>query len=373
MSNEIKAPNRRILVTGASGFIGRRLVEKLIMENDVQLTAVLRNAGKKQLLQDQNINTIIADLSNRAAIDQAVQGHDTVINLAYDFKRSQKSNMRAFNNLFDACIKHGVKRFIQISSIVVYDDWPGNDISEQSPTGEAGSDYKNTKMAIERALQLSSQQGELHAIVLQPTIVYGPFSWLWSDYIVEKLETGKVILPNQCDGACNAVYVDDVVDAIALAAKKSVRSLEKYIISGPQPVTWRGFYESYNAMVGKDSIEYMDIAEQPDEQPGLAAKIKTLLANPLSLAQWAPVRHLLNMIQSLLGDKAIEQLKNLVKKAKKSSGAIIYYPNQYELKLYAAEGICDISKARSELGYQPAVPFKTGIELTAQYVKDVRR
>jgi len=358
----------KILVAGASGFIGTRLIEKLAVEDGFVVTALVRDIAKAHRLRALGVHTIVADLSNRPDIDGAVRGHHTVINLAHDFKRSQRNNLRNFANLSEACTKHGVQHFVQVSSIVVYDDWPVGNISEESSFGQPGTEYKNTKVAIENALQRSSDKGLLHSSILQPTIVYGPYSWLWTDFVVEKLLSGTVVLPAQGEGICNAVYVDDVVDALMLAAMRPGRSGEKYIISGPTPPTWREYFESYNQFLGKGSIQYIDVAVLAAERSGPAGKMKNILANPSHLANWKPVRHVLNMLQKLMGDRFIEGLKFLLKGLRKSTGPIIYYPDAVDLELYCATGICRIEKAKNLLGYAPKMDFKSGFALTAEYL-----
>ncbi len=368
MTDEIAMSQVKILVAGASGFIGTRLIEKLAGKSKFMITALVRDRVKAHQLRARGIHVFVADMSNRKDIGRAVQGHHTVINLAHDFKRSQSINLRNFSHLSEACIEHGVRHFVQVSSIVVYDDWPVGELSEESSFGQPGTEYKNTKVAIENALQSSSEKNLLHSTILQPTIVYGPYSWLWTDCVVEKLLSGTVVLPAKAEGICNAVYVDDVVDALILAAMRPSQSCEKFIISGPNPPTWQEFYESHNHFLGMDSIQYIDVATLMDKHTGVAGKMKSVLANPLQLTNWKPVRHLLNILEKLLGKKGIEDLKSLIKGPRKSRGSIIYFPGADELKLYRATGVCRFDKARKVLAYAPKIDFQAGFSKTAKYL-----
>ena len=361
---------KKILVTGASGFIGTRLIEKLTAAAGYTVTALVRNSGKAHQLRAAGVDTIVADLADRTKIDTAVQGHHSVINLAHDFKRSQKHNLRCFSHLSQACTRHGVQHLVQVSSIVVYDGWPWRNISEESRSGKPGTEYKNTKVAIENALLDSSEKGLLHSTIIQPTIVYGPSSWMWTDHIVEKLMSGTVVLPADQESTCNAVYVDDVADALVLAVSRDGRSAEKYIISGSAVPSWQEFFESFNQFLGTDSIRYMDVVALAPGHLGTAGKLKSILANPLQLADRKPVRQVLNGMQRVMGERAVEGLKTFLQGLKKSTGPVVYYPGHHELELYCAKGKCSIEKAQKELGYMPKLDFQAGFELTAKYLED---
>ncbi len=370
MTQNITPTRKKILVTGSSGFIGARLIKELAIDSSLSITALIRSTIKTPPHPLPSTQYITADLSDKAKIDSIVKDHDIVINLAHDFKRNQKNNLNCFSNLLEACIKHSVKHFVQVSSVAVYDDWPTGNISESSSYEKPGSEYKNTKVAIEKKLQ--SNKDTLHSTILQPTIVYGPASWLWTDYIIEKLLTGTVIIPDNGQGICNAVYVDDVVKALILATQTNGKSAEKYIISGPDTPTWHDYFESYNRALGTNAIKYTDSTSLKKESSGLTGNIKSMVANPLQIANWKPVRSTLNIAQQLLGEKNIEKLKLTIQKMKASKGPITYYPSASELDLYCTTGTCNIRKAKDILGYAPKTNFKTGFEKTMDYINKKR-
>ncbi|MFT6587138.1 NAD-dependent epimerase/dehydratase family protein [Cycloclasticus pugetii] len=371
MPDETILQKKRVLITGASGFIGARLVEKLSTVDNYFVTALVRDARKVEQLIGLSEETVVTDLSNRQGIEQVVKGSDIVINLAYDFKSNKQKNLQAFTNLHDACIKHRVKKFVQVSSIVVYDGWPTIDIDEKSSSNPSGlEDYRDTKISIEQLLDISSANNLLHTTVLQPTIVYGPNSWLWTDAIVEKLSTGTLILPSNCKGVCNAVYVDDVVDALLLAIEKTAVSGEKYIISGPEPITWKHFYEGYNKALKKDSIVYVNTETLSTEQSTLTWKIKKIIANPFTLSNWKVVQYFLKIIDKLFGSEGIKKIKYCLQRLKKSGGKIVYYPTEDEIELYCSTGICSTSQAKDKLGYEPTRDFNTGFKITTSYINE---
>ena len=359
---------KQVLVIGASGFIGQRLVKLMKLRDEFRVTGLVRGRRKSRNLERLGVDVIVADISDSRTIKKAIEGFDIVVNLAHDFKRGKKANLDGFNNLLEACKTSRVKHFIHISSIVVYEDWPTQDITEGSVCVKPGSDYKGTKIAMEQLLEACSV--ELYSSILQPTIVYGPNSWLWTDAVVEKLKDGTVFLPSSMDGLCNAVYVDDAVEAIILTALRQGGSGEKYIVSGPEPILWKQYFESYNQLVGRDSIRYIEFDTPRSQKDNFFQKLTLLLVNPLRLAKFGPLRYMLNLFRRVVGDSGIVALRRAVKRLKSLSGRpAYYYPDAFELELYDAKGVCSIKKAKQELGYSPQYNFEAGFKRTANYIQ----
>src|SRR5262249_54773375 len=89
-------------------------------------------------------------------------------------------------------------------------------------------------------------------------IVYGPYAPAWTMRPLEQVRTGRMALPADGLGFCNAVYVDDVIAAAILAAERSEAVGQTFLISGSAPTTWRDFYGAYQNMVGKRVLEYLE-------------------------------------------------------------------------------------------------------------------
>lgn len=90
----------------------------------------------------------------------------------------------------------------------------------------------------------------LQATIVQPAIVYGPYGEVWTERPVQMLLQGILVLPTPGDGICNAVYVDDVVHALILAAQADEAVGETMLISGSEHPTWADFYRAYERALG---------------------------------------------------------------------------------------------------------------------------
>ncbi len=327
---------RRVLVTGASGFIGRNLVTALDRAG-AKVTVLSRSRGG----QPASVKTIVGELSNAALVDAALQGQEIVFHLAYDGRATAAANLAAFDAVHAAARKAGVGRIVHASSIVVYDGWPDGDLDESgSMARPGGSGYRQAKIEMERRLMA----GPLAAAILQPTLVLGAGSAFWTDQFIEQLGLGDVVLPTP-EGRCHGIFVDDLVQALLRAAALPDLGQERFIVSGPAPFSWSGLLEGYARIAGRGGVRHVPLDElrarvgpEPDEHHQDEA--------PSRLA----IIHVAG--RRILGRERFERLLRLVK-GRLARGASMY-PDQHLLGVYSAAGQCSIRHARERLGYAPA-------------------
>ena len=365
ISSDSPLAGRLVAVVGAGGFIGTRLVDVLVREHGANVIATVRNRKRAAWLSVVGAEVRQANLLQASRIREAISGCDVVFNLAYDFRATSNENLAGFDNLVAACAARDDALLVHVSSIAVYDDWPAGDLAEGSPRERAGSEYKNTKMSMERKLATLASNGSLRSVIVQPTVVYGPHSWLWTDHLVERLLTGIVILPDEGRGLCNTVYVDDVAQAMTLAAihQHQFAAGEAFIISGAEPVTWCEFYESMATALGVQSVKYVPSEELlRSQQRPTPTMLRALIESPL-------VRRGLNMAYRTASPKVIRRLKSISLQWRRRRNRTIYFPNTSEFELYNSHGRCSIAKARQQLGYVPTFDFAAGLQLTAEYVR----
>src|SRR5436305_15155746 len=110
---------------------------------------------------------------------------------------------------------------------MVYGQTTDGDLDETAPRRRFGNAYSDSKLEAE---QIALSSG-LPVAVLQPTAVYGPYGGVWTEAVIRALKAGRQILVNGGDGLGNAVYVDDLVSAMLLAAVKVGVVREPFLIS----------------------------------------------------------------------------------------------------------------------------------------------
>ena len=353
--------NKRILVTGATGFLGGRLVERLVLEFNAKVKVLVRNFSRVPRIARFPIEMINGEIDDNNAIEHAVKGCEIVFHCAHDFSNPQK-NIIGAKLLAEACLRHKVNRLIYVSSFSVYEPLQDGDLYEFSPMFPCDWEYANNKRHVEQELLRYFREKGLPVVILQPTIIYGPFSKVWTDGIVSLLRTGRVVLPDNGDGLCNAVYVDDVINALILAATVNNDNIvgESFLISGEQPITWREFFESYERILGVKSVVFM-----PKEKI-----IQLISGNPGVLLKVDPRRFMeLPLIRIFRKLFRLFVPKSFRKKIRQNLPLPLHLPNNQRLSLYQAKTYVRIDKAKSFLNYKPQFSFEEGMRYTAHYIK----
>lgn len=359
---------KTVLVTGAPGFIGCRLAEKLVLEQNAKVRALVHKFSRAARLARLPVEMCAGRVADAEAIDTAVAGCDAVFNCAHDWMMP-KENILGTQVLIDACLRHGVRRLVHLSTCATYQPLPDGVLNEERPAEPDGWVYKDTKIETERLILKSVKKQKLPATILLPTIVYGPYARSWVDYPVKNLLTGTVVLPDNGQGWCNAVYIDDVVDAMLLAAERDHAIGERFLISSSEEVTWKQFFESLQEPLGADSIKYWSDDQIEKDKSDVMRNIKLMLREPKRLVNMLPVRKPLELIYRRLGDKAKQQALKLWRYKRETGEPELFLPDKEQLQLYKARTHVSIEKAQRLLGYRPAFAFAEGVALTKDYIR----
>jgi nucleoside-diphosphate-sugar epimerase/predicted dehydrogenase len=361
--------NSKVLVTGATGFIGCRLVERLIQEHSVQVRAAIRDAQTTARLARFPVEMVHVDLTNADEVERAVEGVSYIFHCAY--LQSRRKNIDALRNLAKACAAHHVRRLVQVSTFAVYEPFPDGALTEETPDGNRSNEYVDTKLELEKIVFDAVQQYGIAATIVQPSIVYGPFCRPWTNGPAEKLLFGEVVLPDFGEGLCNAIYIDDLVDALILAAISPKSVGERFIISGPETITWATFFKEIARALGTDAPVFWPSERIAKSNSEIGPDVRNVL-NPRrvkdfimkSTAARQVLGAFLDFLPVRLRRMAVDSTYLNVGQRNER-----YVPNQRELKFYTAKAVTNSDKARSILGYNPRFDFQRGMSLTGPYLE----
>jgi nucleoside-diphosphate-sugar epimerase len=245
----------KILITGATGFIGRKLVAHLIKEQSEVVALVRRTSDVSGL--PKKLRLIDGDMLDTVSLEKAVQDIDVVIHLAayFDFYPKDKKllyqvNVEGTQNLINACVQAGVSRFIYISTTEVIgpvENPPGNENSPLRPQ----FDYSKSKKQAEERLRSTSLETDLEHVILRPTGVIGKGEFYTVFEIISAINEEQIpMIPGDGEKTLMYTYVDDVISGILSAIKSETAKNQTIILCPDEGMTYNELFEFLGAKLG---------------------------------------------------------------------------------------------------------------------------
>lgn len=227
----------KILITGASGFIGSRLATKLAEKGHSIIGLVHNNKIKNPAIE-----TISVDLTN---------GNFTIPNEKFDIvfhlaaatpmeknkKTLKKLNFDGTVNLFNQ-IKDKTNFLVYVSGLGVFGD-PGNTVIDESTSLNPQTDYTKIRLDAQQYLENICKNNSIHLSIVYLGEVYGNGGWFTSQ-IVNRLKKGSFRMPKSGEYYRCLVHVDDVVNSLIAIAENKVHD-ESFIITDSNPVLFKDF------------------------------------------------------------------------------------------------------------------------------------
>ncbi len=324
----------KILITGASGFIGSFIVEEAL-KRGFETWAAVRKSSSREWLKDERIHFIELNLSSKAQLVEQLRGmdFDYVVHAAGVTKCLNKADFHRINtegtkNLAEALleVKMPLKRFVFVSSLSIFgaikEQEPYEEIRE-SDTPQPNTEYGRSKLEAEQFLATTT----LPYIILRPTGVYGPRE---KDYFImaKSIKGHSDFAVGYKRQDITFVYVKDVVQAVFLALDKGENGRQYFLSDG----------EVYQSTTFSDLIH---------EELGRPWWIR------ITAPVW--VLRIVTFFGEYIG---------------RMTGKVTALNNDKYNILKQRNWRCDIQPAIDELGYKPTVKLEQGVKETIQWYKE---
>ncbi|MBN8874200.1 MAG: SDR family oxidoreductase [Rhodospirillales bacterium] len=245
MPDTVQFAPARVLVVGATGFIGHRLVQALARE-----PSLLPVAASRRAVPIAGIEAVACDATDPAAMTRALAGIDLAVNCVAG---NDAAMVTATRVLCDAARRSGLRRLVHLSSMAVYGDATGL-VDERTPATPPLSGYGAAKQETERLVREWEQDGG-RAAILRPGCVYGPGSEQWTGRIARLLRAGRLgDLGPDGDGVCNLTFIDDLVAAIITCLTRDEAVGETFNIAMADPPDWNAYLVRFARALGATPI-----------------------------------------------------------------------------------------------------------------------
>lgn len=326
---------KRVVITGATGFVGSALAQVLAADADIDLHALTRPTSNLEQVKHLDISWHVGDTTNPKSLRHVFDGADWVIHAAGMLGQAgvpdstyRQINTDSVNNVLAEIEQSGGNpRILLISSFGVLGPFGGAP-SDPSPDENAplapSNAYEKSKAAAELVAKSYIKTG-LPVIIARPEFVYGPGD-LHVLGLFQAIQRRQFFYVGDGRNSCHPTYIDDCVDGLLRCLKAGTPG-EIYHIAGPRPVTFRELAET--------------IADELDVPPPRLALPKSLV--------W-------------LGAAVSENIATRLGRSVPLSRSGVAF--------FSESRRASISKAKEELGYEPQVDIQEGVALTVAWYRD---
>ncbi|MBK9967250.1 MAG: NAD-dependent epimerase/dehydratase family protein [Holophagales bacterium] len=326
---EESAARPTVLVTGATGFLGGRLTAALVSRG-YRVRALSRRTSGLDALERLGVEVVRGDLADQLSLVRAANGVGLVFHAAgrvSDWGPRDaflRANAEGTRNVVAACQQAGVRRLVHLSSLTVLGlPRDGRVISEETPPAlpASGDFYTESKLAGERSVREAHGLHGLSTTVVRPGAIWGPGDPNVVPRIVRLLRRGAMPYVSGGRNLLGLSYVDNLVLGLILAGQTDAAAGQLYHVTDGEEIT---AHEAIDAIA--DALR----VERPR----------------VSLPYWA-----------VLGAAALVEASASVLRSSHPPPL-----TRYGVRFVSCHARYDVGKARRELGYEPVVSFREGVE-----------
>lgn len=322
--------NKRILVTGATGFTGGVLT-KTLLRNGKLVRILVREKSSHKTFGMPGSEISIGDLASGDGLEKAVEGIDTVYHIAAAFRVEgvpvdyfHRVNVEGTRELLEASLKAGVRRFVHCSTVGVHGEIERPPADESAPF-RPGDHYQQSKLEGEK-LALEYYKKGLGVVVFRPFGMYGPGDTRFLK-LFKPVVKGKWIIVGKGDNLYQLTYITDLIKGIILCGTVQGIEGEVFIIGGDRTTTIKELGKTIAKTIGVENLKILSLPVMP---VWIAAYLCEIICRLIKIEP--PIYR--RRLDFFLKDRAF-----------------------------------NIEKAKNRLNYQPEITLEKGIKKTIEWYK----
>jgi nucleoside-diphosphate-sugar epimerase len=320
----------RVLVTGATGLLGGHLIKELQQRRE-QIRALVLPLENVDKLIAQGVEVVRGDITDAKTLGPAVKDIEIIFHLAgmmgvwRPLADYRLVNVTGSANLYQAAQQAGVRRYVHTSSHTVYGLGHGRWLTEHDALRPDPDPYSLTKAEGDRLMRRLMLTSPVETVLLRPGTFFGPGDRLHFGRMAQKMKAGKGVIVGRGDNALPFCYVTDVVQGFLLAAYHEQAPGNVYNITNDHPLTQQEMFEAIaDAVGGKHPTRHL---------PYWPIYFGSIVAEQV-VARLTRTRPLVTQLGAMM---------------------------------FGTDNRHSIEKARRELGYEPKVDLRDGIQLAAEW------
>lgn len=323
--------NKKVLVTGATGFTGGYLCDALV-EKGYRVRALSLESQDYSPLEKMGIDVAVGDLTKKETLAPAVKDIDIVFHIAAIFREQDVPNQYFYDvnvdgtkNLLEASVEAGVKRFVHCSTVGVQGEIKNPPAAEDAPYNP-GDVYQRSKVEGEKLALKFFEENDIEGVVFRPVGIYGPGDMRFLK-IFKFVNSGKFRMIGDGEVLYHLTYVTDLAEGIILCGEKSEAVGEIFTLGGNEYVTLNEYVKLLAEVLGVPAPR----SRIPVWPVWFAGLLCEMVCYPFRIQP--PIFR--RRVDFFIKDRAF-----------------------------------DISKAKKLLGYNPKVDLKTGLKRTADWYRE---
>jgi nucleoside-diphosphate-sugar epimerase len=245
-----------VFVTGGSGFIGGRLIERLIADGHT-VRALARSDAAAAKVSERGADPVRGDLAGAAAMRAGAEGCELAFHAAATLgdwgprEEFERGNVDGTRNVLQATADAGVKRFVHVGTeAALMAGQPLVDVDETAPLRpDSRAPYSATKAMAERLVLDANRDGTFETVVVRPRFVWGRGDTTLLPEMVAMVKAGRFAWVGGGRNRTSTTHVDNVVEGLVLGATKG-RPGNAYFVTDGEPVQFREFVTELLATQG---------------------------------------------------------------------------------------------------------------------------